>query len=247
MANIPSPWPTPDILEKLVQNSSGHFIYAATIIKFIDDKNYWPMQRLAVVQHANIPGSESAFDTLDQLYMTILSSTLRQSQLIPILCAIVHFKLAAGDIDKLFGLAEGETRLLLRSLHSVLDVPSEDEDEDPIASHHASFVDFLRNPDRSGNLCFGSVPPAVLRSAVAELFPLIGSINPDYIFHPSAYRYEADDGALASVASWLKSHLAGIARPQQDHRSTPGMYTPHRPRARCGACELGRDSTADRR
>ncbi|KAJ7131019.1 hypothetical protein C8R44DRAFT_565534, partial [Mycena epipterygia] len=36
MANIPSPWPTPKVLEDLVWKSSGHLIYAATMIKFID-------------------------------------------------------------------------------------------------------------------------------------------------------------------------------------------------------------------
>ncbi|KAF8145688.1 hypothetical protein K438DRAFT_1690195, partial [Mycena galopus ATCC 62051] len=38
MANIPLPWPSPEILEELVRKSSGHFIYASTIIKFVDDK-----------------------------------------------------------------------------------------------------------------------------------------------------------------------------------------------------------------
>ncbi|KAJ6465416.1 hypothetical protein C8R45DRAFT_910787 [Mycena sanguinolenta] len=38
MANIPLPWPSPDVVWALVRKSSGHFIYASTIIKFIDDK-----------------------------------------------------------------------------------------------------------------------------------------------------------------------------------------------------------------
>ncbi|KAJ7805837.1 hypothetical protein B0H14DRAFT_2382365, partial [Mycena olivaceomarginata] len=147
--------PTPDVLETLVKKSSGHFIYASTIIKFIDDKNYRPTQRLAVVQEPSSLGSGLAFDALDQLYMAILTSAPRQSELIPILCAIFHFELAAHSIDQLFGLAEGETRLLLRGLHSVLDVPSDDKDR--ISSHHASFGDFLSNPARSGNFCVSTL------------------------------------------------------------------------------------------
>ncbi|KAJ6447575.1 hypothetical protein C8R45DRAFT_884491, partial [Mycena sanguinolenta] len=50
MTNIPLPWPSPEVVWELVRKSSGHFIYASTIIKFIDDKNYRPTQRLAVVQ-----------------------------------------------------------------------------------------------------------------------------------------------------------------------------------------------------
>ncbi|KAF7372901.1 putative nwd2 protein [Mycena sanguinolenta] len=129
MAKVPLPWPTPGILDQLVENSSGHFIYASTIIKFIDDKNYRPTERLAVVQDPNSSGSASAFDTLDQLYMTILSSAPRQSELIPILCAIVNFGLCPEEVDQLFQLAEGDTRLVLRGLHSALKIPSDNKRE----------------------------------------------------------------------------------------------------------------------
>ncbi|KAF7334870.1 putative nwd2 protein [Mycena sanguinolenta] len=225
MTNISLPWPPPDVLEQLVENSSGHFIYASTIIKFIDDKNYRPTERLAVVQDPNNSASESAFDTLDQLYMTILSSAPRQSQLIPILRNSVNTE---------------EPPFCARC-----DVPSEDKDNDEIFSHHASFVDFLNNPDRSGSLCVGilnnrislaryllqfvagplqrtniytlsnlihfivSLPPS---GGVAELFPLIGSVNTDYIFDPfpyTFYREKYDD--LASVISWLKKNPSAPA------------------------------------
>ncbi|KAJ6456922.1 hypothetical protein C8R45DRAFT_568949 [Mycena sanguinolenta] len=75
MTRVPPPWPSENVLANLLWKSSGHFIYASTIIKFIDDKNYRPTQRLAVIQDANGTDSKSAFDPLDQLYMTILSSS----------------------------------------------------------------------------------------------------------------------------------------------------------------------------
>ncbi|KAF7325367.1 NACHT domain-containing protein [Mycena sanguinolenta] len=235
MVKIPLPWPPRDVLEQLVEKSSGHFIHAATIIKFIDNKSHRPTERLAVIQDANNSGSDLAFDVLDQLYMAILSSAPRQSEFIPILCAIVHFefRLAVSDIDKLFGLAEGETQLLLRGLHSVLDVPLSSLGS--ISSHHASFVDFLNNPDRSGNFCVSifnnqiSLARCLLQyyagpfqhhrivtlsnlihfivslpssNAVAELFPLIGSVNPHYIFDPEAPLH---NGNCASLGSWFKN------------------------------------------
>ncbi|KAF8143585.1 hypothetical protein K438DRAFT_1993721 [Mycena galopus ATCC 62051] len=158
MATIPSPWPLPDILEKLVSNSSGHFIYASTVIKFIDDKNYRPTERLAVVQDANRTGSDLAFDALDQLYMSILSSAPRKSQLIPMLCAIANFNLHPDALDQLLGLDHGDARLLLRGLHSVLKVPSDEPFHiDIISSYHASFFDFLENPRRSQNFYVGDL------------------------------------------------------------------------------------------
>ncbi|KAJ6471530.1 hypothetical protein C8R45DRAFT_1218108 [Mycena sanguinolenta] len=236
MARIPFPWPTPDVLEKLVQNSSGYFVYVSTIIKFIDDKSYRPTERLAVVQDPNSSGSKSAFDTLDQLYKTILSSAPRQSEIIPILCAIFDFELAVPyHIDQYFGLADGETQLLLRGLNSVIDVPF--SATGGISSHHASFGDFLKNPDRSSNFCVSTLnrrislarsflqfcagpfqrehvsllsrlirfivllPPS---GAVVELFPLIGSIDPDYIFHPEEYR--SREAQFEEIITWLKNN-----------------------------------------
>ncbi|KAF7373008.1 putative nwd2 protein [Mycena sanguinolenta] len=147
MAGIAPPWPSPDVLRMLVSESSGHFIYASTIIKFIDDPNYRPPERLAAILDGSRTGSELAFDALDQLYMTVLKSSPRQSELIPILCAIANFDLDPDGIDQLFELPGGETMLLLRGLHSVLDIPS----KGIISSHHASFLDFLNSPQRSGN------------------------------------------------------------------------------------------------
>ncbi|KAF7372803.1 NACHT domain-containing protein [Mycena sanguinolenta] len=111
MADIPSPWPSTDVLWELVWKSSGHFIYAATIIKFINDKNYRPTQRLAMVLGNSSQGLP--FGALDQLYMDILSSAPRQSELVPILCAIANFQLTISEMDQLFEFTEGETRLLL--------------------------------------------------------------------------------------------------------------------------------------
>ncbi|KAF8144624.1 hypothetical protein K438DRAFT_577332 [Mycena galopus ATCC 62051] len=149
MANIPLPWPSPNILEQLVGESSGHFIYASTIIKFVNDKNYRPTECLAIVQQQDIVQSCSAFDPIDQLYMTILCSAPRQAQLIPILCVITNFSLAPDIIDELCGLAPGDTRLLLRGLHSVLEVPEDEGRVRRITTHHASFLDFLKNERRS--------------------------------------------------------------------------------------------------
>ncbi|KAJ7668116.1 hypothetical protein B0H17DRAFT_908425, partial [Mycena rosella] len=36
MGNTPTPWPSTEILNNLVEKSSGYFVYASTIIKFID-------------------------------------------------------------------------------------------------------------------------------------------------------------------------------------------------------------------
>ncbi|KAJ7312729.1 hypothetical protein DFH08DRAFT_1043974, partial [Mycena albidolilacea] len=46
MRKIPTPWPSPQIVDMLVKNSSGYFIYASTVIKFIDDEYSRPSTQL---------------------------------------------------------------------------------------------------------------------------------------------------------------------------------------------------------
>ncbi|KAJ7855871.1 hypothetical protein B0H14DRAFT_2353093, partial [Mycena olivaceomarginata] len=46
MADIPAPWPPADVVESLVEKSSGYFVYASTVIRFIDDKKF-PSHRAA--------------------------------------------------------------------------------------------------------------------------------------------------------------------------------------------------------
>jgi hypothetical protein len=46
LAMVPSPWPSPEITDNLVQKSSGYFLYTATIVKFVDERDFGPMERL---------------------------------------------------------------------------------------------------------------------------------------------------------------------------------------------------------
>ncbi|KAJ6573607.1 hypothetical protein B0H10DRAFT_2237055 [Mycena sp. CBHHK59/15] len=40
MATVPGPWPSEELIHRLVDKSSGYFIYASTVIGFIDDKTF---------------------------------------------------------------------------------------------------------------------------------------------------------------------------------------------------------------
>ncbi|KAJ6490004.1 hypothetical protein C8R45DRAFT_201374 [Mycena sanguinolenta] len=228
MKSVASPWPSPDVLTRLVRNSSGHFIYAATVVKFIDDKNYRPTERLAVILNGGL-GSESAYDALDQLYATILTSAARRAELVPVLCAITNFDLRVTEIDQLLGLADGEAHLLLRGLHSVLQVPSQDNQWSFISSHHASFLDFLNNSSRSQNFYVGGLDPRMnlarrflqlcasqrYRQALSmlspprcperHLMPFLTSLPPSSELCPLIARMEPDHISPRTMAKILKS------------------------------------------
>jgi hypothetical protein len=153
MGGVPTPWPPWNILSLLVEKSSGYFIYAATVIKFIDDRDFRPTERLSlVVDWQNIPtDSDRPFESLDQLYTQILLSAPARPRLVRILCVLTHFpELSLVEIEQLLELTHGDLRLSIRRLHSVLQVSSDDS---ALSVYHASFRDFLADPARSKEFC----------------------------------------------------------------------------------------------
>ncbi|KAF7363219.1 NACHT domain-containing protein [Mycena venus] len=152
MAKVPYPWPSSQIVQHLVKKSSGYFIYAATVVKFIDDKQFRPCERLNIIMGSLEDSySELPFAPLDQLYHQILSSVpIRfRASLLQILVAIhAQFALTVSDLEPLLELDEGDVELILQSLYSV--ISAEDKQSCQVTVHHASFLDFLQDSSRSG-------------------------------------------------------------------------------------------------
>ncbi|KAJ7831282.1 hypothetical protein B0H13DRAFT_253642 [Mycena leptocephala] len=152
MRTVPTPWPSPHTMATLLAKSSGFFIYPTTIIKFIDDKNFRPNERLKLVENLSITDSGSPFEPLDQLYTQILASVSAQHRLFPILTVIMVFsELSLDHVEHLLDMWPGDVPLALRGLHSVLRIPT--DTSHPIVVYHASFRDFLDDPARSGVFC----------------------------------------------------------------------------------------------
>ncbi|KAJ7882920.1 hypothetical protein B0H13DRAFT_1629259, partial [Mycena leptocephala] len=158
MAMVPCLWPSLQTVDILVQKSSGYFIYASTVIKFIDDRDFRPTERLEVIMGLKESDFGSPFGALDQLYTQILSAVHVRPQLLKILTVIAaKISLPATYIEQLLELEPGDLLLALRGLHSVINIPAQEEDgRDPqsfdptIVVHHASFRDFLLDPARAG-------------------------------------------------------------------------------------------------
>ncbi|KAJ6458350.1 hypothetical protein C8R47DRAFT_150829 [Mycena vitilis] len=158
MADIPTPWPSEDVIDRLVNKSSGYFIYASTVVSFVDDKDFRPTQRLDVLEHGSGSGSDSPFGALDELYIQILSDVPKNHHLVPILRVMDNIPdLSVSDSDMLLRLHPGDTRLCLRRLQSVITIggPSRHDGDAYPAFCHASFSDFLRDPFRAGGFYTG--------------------------------------------------------------------------------------------
>ncbi|KAJ6615732.1 hypothetical protein B0H10DRAFT_50618 [Mycena sp. CBHHK59/15] len=155
MNTISAPWPMVAVVDRLVNKSSGYFIYASTIIKFVDDKNFRPTERLDRIEKLDGTEFDSPFGALDQLYTQILTNVPRRPDLLLILHVVVHFRLHPRHIEQLLQLNPGDVRLTLRGLTSVLQVPSE-QLQSPVKMHHASFGDFLNDATRSAKFYIGA-------------------------------------------------------------------------------------------
>ncbi|KAK1226015.1 hypothetical protein PQX77_011014 [Marasmius sp. AFHP31] len=149
---FPDPWPSPEDLERLVEKSSGQFVYAATTARFINLA--YPITQLRIVLDytPENSSSEASFSTIDGLYHVILSLTpSNHVQLFSILASILilppHLTPSPEIIELLLGLAAGEVDLALRFMHSVLNIGAGNE---AITAYHTSFTDFLCDPSRSG-------------------------------------------------------------------------------------------------
>ncbi|KAK7024708.1 hypothetical protein R3P38DRAFT_2626070 [Favolaschia claudopus] len=169
MATTSSAWPEDELIQHIVTKSSGHFIYAATIIRFVEDKDFDPVERLAsVTQLQSHDDDASPFAELDQLYLQILNMVPHRSKLSRIL-SVIAAEFTSGlnldDIGELLGLKSPEILLTLRRLHSLIkvedcwpecnDLPLPPYTTEKIISvYHASFLDFLHNSGRSQSFHF---------------------------------------------------------------------------------------------
>ena len=152
LSNVEQPWPSEGIIDLLVQRSSGQFIYAATVVKFVSADFCSPKKQLELV----LKPDSTAFSDLDQLYTQILSvypSTVNIVQILGMMIAFDRNDLPEV-IEDILGMEEGELKLVLRGLLSLMDRNGEWLNKKLITyiiPHfaHASFREYLFDSSRS--------------------------------------------------------------------------------------------------
>ena len=155
-------WPSEEAIHALALLSSGLFIFAATSVKFIDDRNYSdPRGQLAdlIRNAATVAASPSSpHYHLDLLYMQVLihafpggMSSRLAGRLKMVLGTIVLLQdpLSSLAVEMLLSLEGNSVRETLAHLHAVVIVP-EDEVQ-VIRLLHPSFFDFITNATRCRN------------------------------------------------------------------------------------------------
>ncbi|KAF8811009.1 hypothetical protein BYT27DRAFT_6470260 [Phlegmacium glaucopus] len=155
---LPCVWPIAEDINQLVSKSSGQFIYAATVVKFVRSPRRRPGEQLKIILGINATGKDTPFAELDVLYCQIFSMVEDLPRALEVLSFLFlierlqHEDSSARLIETILSYAPGDLQLILIDLHSVLDVPEMEDDRGDLRALHASLEDFLMDPARSRNL-----------------------------------------------------------------------------------------------
>ena len=152
---IPPQWPLPAVLNQLITKSSGQFIYASTVIRYVSSIRHKPMDRLDIVLGIRPPQNDLPFAELDALYMHILAGVEDIEPVLKILSFLFlgpssypERPLHPHDIEPFLSLQPGDVELYLGDLSSLISIGPDQK----IHVQHASLQDFLVDPTRSKEL-----------------------------------------------------------------------------------------------
>jgi len=150
---IPKEWPLESDLETIVRKSGGQFIYASTVVRYIESPDHNPHERLQhILGICPTKSGDEPFAALDALYRILMSSVKN----FPVARQILGIELVRSssqfwtpylmkdffDFKGHFRSLDGD--IVLAPLASVLQYK-----DGCIRFYHLSFVEFLLDPARS--------------------------------------------------------------------------------------------------
>ncbi|KAJ7583828.1 hypothetical protein C8J56DRAFT_193398 [Mycena floridula] len=171
--NLGADWPGPGVVTLLAEKSEGIFVYASTLIRFVDDKYGDPRR--------NLETAKQMHKGLDSLYKQVLED----AKYYP------NFGLVLGAIAVLRGIfrisylssflcleSVQDVHLALRGCLSVMILPTSDTGN--IRPHHTSLLDFLKDPKRHQDQFFNSaiVHQHILFSCITNIIHCQEESNP---------------------------------------------------------------------
>jgi len=151
-------WPGYKIIARLVEYSSGLFIWASTACRYIREGRRFAVKRLETLIKGR-PSGSGPEKQLDQIYTTVLESLIQEGfeeeeklELCETMREVVggivvlFSPLSVTSLANLLDRDVGEIDETLTDLHAILNIPS--EKDRPIRLHHPTFRDFLLDTTR---------------------------------------------------------------------------------------------------
>jgi hypothetical protein len=214
-------WPSPEDVHAIAQLSFGLFIFAATSVKFIEDRNYCnPRRQLEklIRDAATSAEASSPRHRLDRLYSQVLDLAFpdvslelsgRLKVVLGSIC-LLQDPLSSVALERLLCL--NGVRQTLLYLHSVIIVP--EDKAGMIRLLHPSFFDFITDPTRCLNPRF-VVDATAQHTLLARvcLETMVQGLQRDIcgIRNPSLLSSEVDD-LPSRIASHIPPHLQYACR-----------------------------------
>lgn len=142
--NIPRPWPSSENFNALVEKSSGLFIFASTLAKFVTDGQAPPDQKLNSVLKVHAG--------LDPLYRQVLRDVPQNTCFYQVLTTLmlVYEQPSVEVLAELLELKTQDVLHALLTIQSIIRIPA--DDNKPIQLNHTSLRDFLVDESRSNDL-----------------------------------------------------------------------------------------------
>jgi hypothetical protein len=149
-------WPSEDVLSELLRRAGVLFVYAATIVRFLSDNNWDPIQRLQELLGTSMTESSTnePYEMVDGLYMNVITkavegqqknkeSLYRRLQTIVNTIVLLQDPLGCQALAALLNMTVPNIFAVIHKLTAVLIVPNNDNTTDPIRVFHPSFTDFV--------------------------------------------------------------------------------------------------------
>ncbi|KAF9531166.1 hypothetical protein CPB83DRAFT_849465 [Crepidotus variabilis] len=153
-------WPSQEAIETLVIKSSTQFIFASTVMNYIEHPRHNPITRLERIRGIEfIPRQDKPFAELDSLYHIILDTVNEYDRRDVMLILTLIYLAGKGEfpyleltaspefLEDFLGKKQGDVPRLLDPLVSILMLP--DSPKGIITMLHASFFDYFSDPVRS--------------------------------------------------------------------------------------------------
>ena len=174
MSTTEKPWPSDHDVSTLAYRASGQFLYASTVLRFVDSDVAHPVKQLALILRRQ-SGSAIAFSAMDELYSLILESCPCKHNFSPFFRSLVFYRAVTplpafssptlANHVILSGLQPHDILLLLRWLPAIIQFkwPRQEDLADgwpleafmkhyspELTVYHESFLEFLTDQTRSG-------------------------------------------------------------------------------------------------
>ena len=136
----PKTWPSDAEIEQVVQRSQRIFIYISTLLRFVEEGDKLPQEKLqdALQAHAR----------LDGIYHQVLKLAQgKHLQLVMSSIILLVEPLTIVELGKFLDLTPATIRVALRGTASILNIPA--DDNQAVLPYHASLGDFVKDRTRS--------------------------------------------------------------------------------------------------